>query len=136
MMAADGIVARRHRRRRGPDPPRRDRLAASRSGRAAVRPGRRRPHLGRRRHLVPTDEGWLYLASVLDLGSRRLLGYAMSKAADTDQIINAVAMAVAVRGRSAMPGTIFHSDRGSTDAGRARMPGQAVRAGGPGRPSQ
>ncbi len=63
---------------------------------------------------VPTDEGWLYLASVLDLGSRRLIGYAMSATADTDHVIDAVAMAVATRGRAAMDGTIFHSDRGST----------------------
>ena len=67
---------------------------------------------------VPTDEGWLYLATVLDLGSRRLIGYAMSDAADTDHVINAVAMAVAARGRTTMGGdTIFHSDRGSTHAG-------------------
>ncbi len=63
---------------------------------------------------VPTDEGWLYLASVLDLGSRRLLGYSMSTVADTDHVINAAQMAVAARGRHAMHGTIFHSDRGST----------------------
>jgi putative transposase len=63
---------------------------------------------------VPTDEGWLYLASVLDLGSRRLLGYAMSTRPDTDHVIGAVEMAVATRGHAAMDGTIFHSDRGST----------------------
>ena len=71
---------------------------------------------------IPTDEGWLYLASVLDLGSRRLIGYAMAETADTDHVINAVAMAVATRGRSAMDGTIFHSDRGSTyTSGRYRQ---------------
>ncbi len=63
---------------------------------------------------VPTDEGWLYLASVIDLGSRRLLGYSMSDRADTAHVVNAVQMAVAARGRTAMHGTIFHSDRGST----------------------
>ena len=72
---------------------------------------------------VPTDEGWLYLGTVLDLGSRRLLGYAMSDVADTDHVINAVAMAVAARGRATMGGdTIFHSDRGSTyTSGRYRQ---------------
>jgi putative transposase len=51
---------------------------------------------------------------VLDLGSRRLLGYARSGRADTDHIIDAVRMAVATRGRTTMDGTIFHSDREST----------------------
>jgi transposase InsO family protein len=51
---------------------------------------------------------------VLDLGSRRLLGYAMSDRADTAHITAAVEMAVATRGRARMDGTIFHSDRGST----------------------
>lgn len=63
---------------------------------------------------IPTDEGWLYLATVLDLGSRRLLGYSMSERADHVHITHAVEMAVAARGVEKMDGTIFHSDRGST----------------------
>lgn len=63
---------------------------------------------------IPTGEGWLYLASVIDLGSRRLIGYSMSQRADTAHITDAVQMAVAARGRGQMDGTIFHSDRGST----------------------
>lgn len=62
---------------------------------------------------VPTDEGWLYLAGVLDLGSRRLIGYAMGEAHDAQLAQDALEEAVVTRGLSAMDGTIFHSDRGS-----------------------
>ncbi|HEV2086703.1 MAG TPA: IS3 family transposase [Cryptosporangiaceae bacterium] len=114
MMAAAGIVARRHRRRRGLT--RRDETAAPLPdlvGRL-FDPDRLDHTWAGDVTSVATDEGWLYLATVLDLGSRRLLGYSMSQAADTDHVINAVAMAVAARGRTTMAGTIFHSDRGST----------------------
>ena len=39
---------------------------------------RAEPHIPRRHHLHPEGEGWLYLASVLDLGSRRLAGWEMA----------------------------------------------------------
>ena len=59
-----------------------------------------------------TDQGWLYLAVVLDLGSRGLLGYQMSDRIDTSLVADALDMAGAARhGRTA--GIIFHSDRGS-----------------------
>ena len=61
---------------------------------------------------VPTDQGWLYLASVLDLGSRRLLGYAMGDHHDAALVCTALEMAVATRGRPQLDGTIFHADRG------------------------
>lgn len=114
MMAADGIVARRHRRRRGLTRP--DQAAPALPdlvGRLFDPDDVDRTWAGDVT-CVPTGEGWLYLASVLDLGSRRLLGYSMSDTADTDHVINAVQMAVATRGRAAINGTIFHSDRGST----------------------
>lgn len=61
---------------------------------------------------VRTGEGWLYLAVVLDLGSRRLLGYAMSDRIDTRLVADALDMAADARGgRTA--GIVFHSDRGS-----------------------
>ena len=113
-MAAHGIVARRHRRRRGLTTP--DESAPAIGdlvGRLFDPDDIDRTWVGDVT-CVPTDEGWLYLASVLDLGSRRLLGYAMSETADTDHVIGAVEMAVATRGRTVMDGTIFHSDRGST----------------------
>ncbi len=61
---------------------------------------------------IPTDEGWLYLASVLDLGSRRLLGWAMEEQMPTALVAGALDMAVDQRG-SRVAGVIFHSDRGS-----------------------
>lgn len=60
---------------------------------------------------VDTDEGKLYLATVLDLFSRRLLGYAMSEHHDAALARASLQMAVANRGD--VDGVIFHSDRGS-----------------------
>lgn len=62
---------------------------------------------------IPTDEGWLYLAGMPDLGSRRLVGYAMGEVHDTQLAEAALEQAVTTRGLGAMDGTIFHSDRGS-----------------------
>lgn len=61
---------------------------------------------------VPTGEGWLYCANVLDLGSRRFLGIAMDDNMATDLVADALNQAVALRGRD-VHGVIFHSDRGS-----------------------
>ena len=64
---------------------------------------------------IPTDEGKLYLATVLDLFSRRLLGYATSAHADAELAGQTIKMAVTARGgAAAVTGVIFHSDRGST----------------------
>ena len=63
---------------------------------------------------IATREGWLYLASVLDLGSRRLLGYSMADHMRTELVLDALGMAVAARGgESAVAGVIAHADRGS-----------------------
>jgi transposase InsO family protein len=62
---------------------------------------------------IPTDEGWLYLASVIDLASRHLLGYSMSTHHDAALVVGALDAAVATRGRTHMPDTIFHTDRGA-----------------------
>jgi transposase InsO family protein len=61
---------------------------------------------------IPTDEGKLYLASVLDMASRRVLGFALSEHHDGQLAYGALAMAVAVRGGQA-PGVVFHTDQGS-----------------------
>jgi putative transposase len=62
---------------------------------------------------IPTDEGWLYLASVLDLASRHLLGYSMGTHHDAVLVCDALDAAVATRGRQRMDDTIFHTDRGA-----------------------
>jgi transposase InsO family protein len=60
---------------------------------------------------VATDEGWLYLAVVLDLFSRRVVGWSMKPHMRRDLVIDALRMAWFRRQPSS--GLIFHSDRGS-----------------------
>jgi putative transposase len=67
---------------------------------------------------IPTDEGKLHLASVLDMGSRRLLGFALREHHDAQLAYGALAMAVAVRGGQ-VPGVILHTDQGSEYAAKA-----------------
>jgi len=62
---------------------------------------------------IPTEEGWLYLASVLDLASRHLVGWSMGTHHDAGLVGDALQAAVAIRGRARMDATIFHTDRGS-----------------------
>jgi putative transposase len=61
---------------------------------------------------IDTDEGKLYLDSVLDVGSRRVLGFALGEHHDAELAYGALVMAVAVRGGQ-VPGVIFHTDQGS-----------------------
>jgi putative transposase len=61
---------------------------------------------------IKTGEGKLYLASVLDMASRRVLGFALGEHHDAALAYGALAMAVAVRGGQ-VPGVIMHTDRGS-----------------------
>jgi putative transposase len=71
---------------------------------------------------IPTDEGWLYLASVMDLASRHLLSWSMSDHHDARLVVDALDAAVATRGRPRMPDTIFHSDREYVGAGAPGLP--------------
>ncbi len=81
---------------------------------------------------IPTDEGWLYLASVIDLASRHLLGYAMGDHHDAALVVGALAAGVATRGRRRMDATIFHTDRGAEgvhlDRVRRRVPAAGAAA--------
>ncbi|WP_312631599.1 IS3 family transposase [Streptomyces noursei] len=61
---------------------------------------------------IVTDEGKLYLATVIDLHSRRLLGYATDAHHDTELVVAALNMAAATRGGD-VAGIVFHTDRGS-----------------------
>jgi transposase InsO family protein len=60
---------------------------------------------------IPTREGWLYLAAVEDLHSRRIVGWSMSERIDSRLVVDALEMALARR----LPaeGLVAHSDRGS-----------------------
>jgi putative transposase len=112
VMREQGLAARRKKRRR-----------------AATRPGKgrwRAPDLVKRdfpaRQVnrkwygdgteIATGEGKLYLASVMDMASRRVLGFALGEHHDAQLAYGALAMAAAVRGGQ-VPGVILHTDQGS-----------------------
>jgi transposase InsO family protein len=77
---------------------------------------------------IPTEEGWLYLAGVMDLYSRRIVGWAMDQNIDTQLILAAWGMALTHR--QPAPELVFHSDRGcqyaSADFRHALAQGQAL----------
>jgi transposase InsO family protein len=126
IMAEQRLVARRKRGRRG-----------------GTRPGRgrwRAPDLVGRRFAagqvnrkwygdgteIATAEGKLHLDSVLDMGSRRIVGFALGEHHDAGLAYAALAMAVAVRGgRDAIAGVILHTDQGS-ELGPRDAPGRPV----------
>lgn len=60
---------------------------------------------------ISTQEGWLYLAAVLDLYSRNIVGWAMSQRMTEDLTLSALGMAL--KRRQPGPGLIHHSDQGS-----------------------
>ena len=60
---------------------------------------------------IPTWEGWLYLATVIDCATRKVVGWAMDDNYKTPLITSAIEMAA--RNLSLPDGAIFHSDRGS-----------------------
>ena len=72
---------------------------------------------------IATWEGWLYLATVIDIASRRVVGFALADHLRTELIADALANAVAARDPAA--GVIFHSDRGCqyTSAAYAALAG-------------
>ncbi len=59
---------------------------------------------------IPTEQGWLYFAAVMDLYSRRIIGWSMSERIDSQLVMDALKMAV--HQRSPVAGLIHHSDRG------------------------
>ena len=63
---------------------------------------------------VPTGEGWLYLAGMIDLCSRKVVGWSMAEHMRTDLVADALRMALARRSPAA--GLLHHSDRGAQHA--------------------
>lgn len=60
---------------------------------------------------VPTHEGWLYLCTIMDLFSRKIVGWSMSSTMESSFVVRALRMAI--ERRDPPPGTLtFHSDRG------------------------
>ena len=74
---------------------------------------------------IPTGEGWLYLAIVMDLASRRILGWATSARNDTALVLEALHRAMAIRMPTGM--LWHHSDRGSVYASAAYRAALAAR---------
>ena len=76
---------------------------------------------------IPTKEGWLYLATVIDLYSRQVIGWSMANHMKTKLINNALTMAIWKR--KPKRGLIWHSDRGSqyaSDSHRAILKDHGV----------
>jgi putative transposase len=72
---------------------------------------------------ILTDEGKMFLDSVLDVGSRRVVGFALGEHHDTELAHAALAMAVAIRGgREAIAGVIMHTDSETVGASVRRVP--------------
>jgi len=114
IMAELGLAARRRRRRRQTTRQGRGRWRApDLIGRDFPAPTVNRKWYGDGTE-IPTDEGKLYLDSILDMGSRRIVGFGLGEHHDADLAEAALQMAVAVRGgKQAVAGVIFHTDQGS-----------------------
>ena len=114
LMREEGLCARRRRRFRGSttDSAHAQPIAANvlgRQFRVETVAGVDRVWVGDITYL-PTQQGWLYLAVVLDLKSRRVVGYALGASLETRLVRQALEQAL--RRRRPAPGLIHHSDRG------------------------
>jgi putative transposase len=114
IMADLGLAARRKRRRKQTTRQGKGRWRApDLIGRNFPADGLNRKWYGDGTEIV-TDEGKLFLASVLDMGSRRIVGFALGAHHDAALATRALQMAVAVRGgRQAVTGVLLHTDQGS-----------------------
>jgi len=112
LMQGMGLAARRRKKRRASTRPGRGRWRApDRVKREFAAGGINRRWYGDGTEIA-TGEGKLYLDSVLDMGSRRIVGFALGARHDAALAYGALVMAVAVRG-GAVPGVVFHTDQGS-----------------------
>jgi transposase InsO family protein len=121
LMAEQRLVARRRRRRGGTRPGKARWRAPDLIGRDFAAAQLNRTWYGDGTEIV-TGQGKLFLDSVLDMGSRRIVGFALGEHHDAELAYAALAMAVAVRGgRDAIAGVILHTDQGSEyTSGRVR----------------
>jgi putative transposase len=112
LMREQGLAARRKKRRRGTTRPGKGRWRAPDLVRRDFPAGKINQKWYADGTEIPTGEGTLYLDSVMDVASRRVLGFALGEHHDAGLAYGALAMAVAVRGGQ-VPGVIFHTDQGS-----------------------
>jgi transposase InsO family protein len=114
LMAELGLQARRKRRRKQTTRPGRGRWRApDLIGRDFAAEQLNRKWYGDGTE-IDTDEGKLYLASVLDMASRRIIGHCLGEHHNARLAEDALVMAAAVRGgKDAVTGVIFHTDQGS-----------------------
>jgi putative transposase len=112
LMRAQALRARPRRRRRPPDLGERpaDAVAANLLDRAFQAPAANRKWIADFTYIW-TAEGWLYVAAVLDLFSRRVVGWSMSATMTAKLVVDALLMAIRRRGRPTA--LLHHSDRGS-----------------------
>ncbi len=118
-MRRQGLVARPKRRRRGlTKADRRARKPADLVGRDFAPPARINQRWVSDLTQIDTGEGVLYLASILDLASRRVVGYALGEHHDGDLAAAAVQVAIATRGGH-VAGVVLHTDQGGEFSGGA-----------------
>ena len=118
-MRRQGLVARPRKRRRGlTKAERRAHKPADLLGRDFCPPVRINQRWVSDLTQIDTDEGALYLASILDLRSRRAVGYAMGAHHDADLAAAAVQVAIATRGGD-VAGVVLHTDQGGEFSGGA-----------------
>ena len=118
LMRGQGLAARRKKKRKGSTRPGKGRWRApDRVKRQFAAGGINRRWYGDGTE-VKTGEGKLYLDSVLDMASRRILGFALGAHHGTALACGALAMAVTVRG-GAVPGVVFRTGQGSEYTARA-----------------
>lgn len=91
--------------------------AADLIGRDFTAPATNQRYVGDITYLPVGERGFLYLATVIDLHSRRLAGYAIADHMRTDLVIDA--LHAAQRTRGSLAGAIFHSDHGAQYTSRA-----------------
>jgi transposase InsO family protein len=121
LMAEMGLAARRKKKRRATTRPGRGRWRAPDLIKRDFPAGKINQKWYGDGTRIETGEGDLQLDSVLDMGSRRIVGFALGEHHDAELAYGALAMAVAVRGGH-VPGVIMHTDQGSEyTAGRFRQ---------------